>query len=85
METLAELWSWTAAQTAALWAWAGAVLTQFSEWLAKPQIAFTRIFSAARRAQGDVNTLPSPAPRIAVIGGPGSGKSVALRLIARDG
>jgi hypothetical protein len=47
-----------------------------------------QVFSAARTA------APAPdradgqawaAPRIAIVGGPGSGKSVAMRLIARDG
>ena len=37
------------------------------------------VFADARGAQ------PARAPRIIVIGGPGSGKSVALRLLARDG
>lgn len=42
-----------------------------------------QVFSAARgAAQADVDAT---APRIALIGGPGSGKSVTLRLIARDG
>lgn len=38
-----------------------------------------RVFAAARAAE------PARAPRVVVIDGPGSGKSVALRLLARDG
>lgn len=47
--------------------------------------ALTRLFSDAQSATGNNHAAQPPAPRIAIIGGPGSGKSVALRLIARDG